>query len=133
MGARLQFWLTGLIAGLFALAIVQAPGQHARAMAARTAFIAAYAMPDGAVPEICPGHALGDGGPADGHGRHLSAPACLACVLVAAPGLAPAAFPAAGRRGAPVAAAPCEVGPVAVHEVAWAPHRARAPPAGSIA
>ena len=54
MGARLRHWLTGLLAGLFALAILVAPAQNARSVLERTAFLLAYALPDGSLPESAP-------------------------------------------------------------------------------
>jgi hypothetical protein len=83
----------GLLAGLFALAIVPAPAEHARAVVERAAFAIAYAMPDGTLPELCADH----GGSADGHDRHLPRPACYACVLMAAPGLQAPPFALAAR------------------------------------
>ena len=130
MGARGRFWLSGLLAGLFALAILPFPSLHSRAVLQRAAFAAAYAMPDGSLPELCSGHARS--GTGDGHGPHLGAAPCLACLVMAAPGLPPPPFAVSGRVGAPrtarldAAAAPAAPG------VAWAPQRARAPPAGSI-
>ena len=126
MGARLRFWLQGLLVGLFALAVLPAPAENARAVIERAAFAAAYAMPDGTLPVLCDDHH------ADapvGHGGHFASPACDACVLMAAPGLADQPFAPAGRRAAPVARdlhSPAAVG-LAGH--AWAPSRARAPPA----
>ncbi len=134
--ARLRLGLAGLLAGLFALAIVPFPALHASAVLERAAFAAAYAMPDGSLPEICSGHArpgdaAGDAA-GDGHGGHLAAASCLACVVMAAPGLAPPPVLVRGRLGAPMAAARVAPDLPRGDGVAWAPQRARAPPAASI-
>ena len=123
-----RYWLQGLLAGLFALALALVPMQHARAMLDAALFALDYAMPDGTLPEIC----SGDHAPDEDHGQHTAAPACLDCLIVT-PGLAgaPAIAPARSR----VATAPgfdqerAEVG----LQVAWAPQRARAPPFVTIA
>lgn len=133
MDARLRFWLNGLLAGLFALAILPVPGQHARATVERIAFIAAYAMPDGTLPEICSGHGHPQDRPADGHGQHPPIPDCLACVLMAAPGLAASPFLLPTPAVAPVDAGSGEIDAGPARGFAWPPHRARAPPAGFIA
>jgi hypothetical protein len=126
MGATLRSWLTGALAGLFVLAVVQAPAQHARVVAERAAFSAAHAMPHGTSSGIHHDEA------SDGHGRHMLTPACFACVIMAAPGLPVASSAQASRIG--VAARVVDFGEaVAPREVGWAPQRARAPPAGFIA
>jgi hypothetical protein len=127
MGSRFRRSLAGLVAGLFAFGIVVAPTAHARAVIGKALFVAAYAMPDGTLPHIC-GHSE----PED-HGQHRFAAACLACVIMAAPGLPDAPLAIAGR------VMPAGVAPVwrerdlEVRQLAWARQPARAPPAGSIA
>lgn len=129
MGARLRRSLAALLTGLFALAIVVAPTAHARAVIGKALFVAAYAMPDGTLPDIC-GHA---GAPVEHHGQHRSAPACLACIIMAAPGL-PDVPPAIAGRVMPAGVAPAlHDRTVEGRQVAWARQPARAPPAGSIA
>jgi hypothetical protein len=129
MGAGARFWLSGLVAGLFALAILPFPSLHASAMLERAAFAAAYAMPDGSLPELCSGHALSE--TEDGHGQHLNAAPCLACLVMTAADLPPPSYAVGGRAGAPLAAwVDAAVAP-APPALAWAARRARAPPAGS--
>lgn len=129
MGARLRYALNGLLAGLFALAMVAAPTEHARAVLERAAFAVAYAMPDGTLPELCSDH----GEPADGHGQHLFAPACLACVIMAAPGLADRPSVTLNRAETP-GRADLRIDDVTHRrQHAWALSHARAPPAVSIA
>jgi hypothetical protein len=129
VGATLRHWLTGLIAGLFALAVLPVPAEHSRAVIDRAGFALAYAMPDGTLPEICPDA----GDPGDRHGgTHLATSICLACVVMAAPGLAARARPAADRHLAPV---PAQLSPgvaVATRGLSPVPRRARAPPLVSI-
>ena len=123
MRASSTSWLKGLLAGLFALAMLSAPADQARSVLARAAFTVAYAMPDGALPDIC-----GDHGEPAGHGEHAGLPACLACILMTAPGLPAPAAVAPARMAAPAAAglvAPDLPDPPAP---AWQPRRARAPP-----
>jgi hypothetical protein len=103
------------------------PGLHARAVLERAAFAVAYALPDGSLPEICSGHDA----EGDGHARHLLAPACLACVLMAAPGHAASSFLVAERPDMPVAAAPQADGFAPGRSLVWTPQSARAPPRGS--
>jgi hypothetical protein len=125
--ARMRFWLSGLLVGLFALAIVPAPAQHGRAMLERASFVLAHALPDGSLPDLCADD------PADPHGRHLFGPACLACVLMAAPGLAVPPLAQPTRRATAVAAnRPAPVA-VAFRPARWTPLRPRAPPAPATA
>jgi hypothetical protein len=128
MRARIRRSLAGLLTGLFAFASVVAPTAHARAVIGKALFVAVYAMPDGTLPDIC-GHSE----PIGEHGDHRLAPTCLACVIMAAPGLPNVPLAVAGR------VRPAGVAPV-VHErdlegrqVAWTRQPARAPPADSIA
>ena len=128
MRAIIRRSLAGLLTGLFAFAIVVAPAAHARAVIGKALFVAAYAMPDGTLPHIC-GHSE----PVEDHGQHRLATACLACVIMAAPGLPDVPLAIAGR------VMPAGVAPV-LHErdaegrqVAWARQPARAPPAPAIA
>ena len=113
-------WLNALLAGLLALAAVVAPAQHGRAVLARAAAEAAQASP---------GH-NGHSAPAEGHDRHLAAPACFACVIMAAPGLPALAFVHADRAACAVVVDPGGRALAPARGVAWAPHRARAPPSG---
>jgi hypothetical protein len=127
MRARARFWLCGLVAGLFALAILPFPALHASAVLQRAAFAAAHAMPDGSLPELCSGHAPSE----TGDGQHLNAAPCLACLVMAAAVLPPPSFAIGGRARAPHAAwVDAAVAP-APPGLAWAAGRARAPPAGS--
>lgn len=129
MGARLRYVLNGLLAGLFALAMVAAPSEHARAVLDRAAFAVAYAMPDGSLPELCSDH----GEQTDGHGQHLIASACLACVIMAAPGLADRPSVTLSR---PETAGRADLRSDDVthrRQGAWASSHARAPPTASIA
>ena len=128
MRTRLRFWLTGLLAGLFALAIVPAPAEHARAVLAQAVFVADYAMPDGTLPDLCSDH----GEPVDGHGRHLLEPACFACVIMAAPGLPIPCFIQAARIDAVAAADLRDRESVEALQAAWAARWARGPPGGSM-
>lgn len=127
MGAGFQRRLAVLLTGLFALAIAVAPTLQARAHIERAVFTASYAMPDGTLPEICGGHDQ----PVDQHGHHT--PDCSACVLMASPALWDVSSFVARRLEAPgsVRFAPDVV--AIGRPAAWAPHRARAPPADSIA
>jgi len=127
---RLRAWLTGLLAGLFALAVLAVPGEHARMMLDRAGFALAYAMPDGTLPVLCTGtDSHDDGLPGS---RHGVAPDCLACVLLAAPGLPPSAPPLALRIAAPALAdRVADRAPVPIR-VAFARRHARAPPFLSI-
>ena len=129
MGARSGFFSKALLAGLFALAMVSAPAEHARAVLGRALFVAAYAMPDGTLPDLC----AHEGGTEDEHGQHVVAPACLACVIMAAPGLAdrPPAVPLRSATSAPLEFHAGNV--IGWQETAWAPQRARAPPGEFIA
>lgn len=114
-------WLPGLLAGLLALAAIVAPAQHGRMALGRA--VAALAMVDAHGP-----HA-GHGAPAKSQHEHLAAPACLACVLVAAPGLPAAAFAGMARLAVPEAGAPVPHTAPAVGRPARSARYARAPPA----
>jgi hypothetical protein len=83
-------WLSALLAGVIALAALAAPPMHARMVWDGMVEHHLYAMPDGTLPDICPG------GDNLAHSRHI-APPCDACVLVAAPGILPAPAFAAQR------------------------------------
>jgi hypothetical protein len=116
-----------LLTGLFAFGIVVAPTTHARAVIEKALFVAAYAMPDGTLPHIC-----GSSEPVEDHGHDRLAPACLACVIMAAPGL-PDVPLAVADRVEPAGVAPELHG----HDVGgrqgdWARQPARAPPATAI-
>ena len=129
MIGRLRSCLTGLLAGLFVLAILPAPAQHTRALIERAAFALSYALPDGTLPALCSEH----GAPSDGHNRHVFAPACFACIIMSAPGL-PAPVTNLIRIGGGVALAEYHVRDISAGcQIALASHRARAPPAASIA
>ena len=129
MGASFRNLVQALIAGMFAFAMVLVPAQHARAVLERAVYVASYAMPDGTLPDICAdGHSS-----ADGHGGHVVAPACMACVVMGAPGLADPPSVVVARVVASTAArfaSDCARNGL---PVVWAPQRARAPPALSIA
>lgn len=128
MGGTVRYWLQGLLAGLFALALALVPMQHARAMLDAAFFALDYAMLDGTLPEIC----SGDHAPDDDHGQHTAAPACLGCLIVT-PGLVgPPAIAPARSRVATAAGFGQERAEVAL-PVAWTPQRARAPPFKSTA
>jgi hypothetical protein len=130
MSARFRRSLAGFLTGLFALAIFVAPTAHARAVIGKALFVAptaharavigkalfvaAYAMPDGTLPHIC-GHSE----PED-HGQHRFAAACLACVIMAAPGLPNAPLAIVGRV-MPAGVAPVwRERDVEVRQLAWA-------------
>ena len=125
MGKRARRWLTVLLAGLFGLAIVSAPAEHARAVLrqAGTAAMQAESSHD----------MHGHGKPTGPHDRHQSGPACMACVLVAAPGLPVPAPVAAALTAIAAATAALPEAAAAARKVPWTPQSARAPPAGSIA
>jgi hypothetical protein len=129
MGVRSGFFSKALLAGLFALAMVSAPAEHARAVLGRAVFVATYAMPDGTLPDLC----AHEGGTVGEHGQHVVGPACLACVIMAAPGMADRT-PAVPFRSATWARLEFHAGSVVGgRETAWAPQRARAPPREFIA
>ena len=120
-----RLWLNALLAGLFALAVVAAPAEHARSVVARAGLNTAHPMPDGAMPGTHGGHA----GHAGGHGEHLNLPACFACILMAAPGLP---VPAGGLPTCPTDKAPAESfegrSLVTARATEWRPCHPRAPP-----
>ena len=128
MGTSPRAWLAGLLAGLFALAAVAVPGQHTRMVLERATLELAYAMPDGTLPVLCAAED-GKGAP---HGSHTVPPDCLACLLMAAPGLAPAPLPEPARVAAPTAASPAVQVALARLELAFPGQRARAPPLRSV-
>ena len=125
MGAMARRWLTGLLAGLVALALVQAPAEHTRAVLGQAQADAMHA----AMPHGMHGH----GKPAERHDQHHFMPACMACVLMGAPGTDGHADtvdrPTLPSLRAEVAAEAAAASP----RIAGAPQRARAPAAGSIA
>ncbi|MFO1142270.1 MAG: hypothetical protein U1E59_07755 [Amaricoccus sp.] len=127
-GIKSRAWLAGLLCGLFAVAGLMVPAQHARMVIERATLELAYGMPDGTLPALCDegmGH-----GPAD-HSAAL--PDCLACVLMAAPGLACAPLPKLARVGAP-APVDVKVAPASVRlSFVLAGRHARAPPPASLA
>lgn len=125
MRARLRHWFQGLLVGLFALAILPAPAENARAVIGHAVFALAFAMPDGTLPVLCDEHPDSSG---DGHGQQLSMPSCDACVLMAAPGLDDQPFLPVGRRAAPVARDRLQPADTGLPGRASAPPRARAPP-----
>jgi hypothetical protein len=129
MGAWLRFWLTGLLAGLFASAILLAPALQARMLIERATFVVAYGLPDGTLPELCSEHDR----QSDGHDRHAATSACSACVIMAAPGLPyPSCLTVASTGPAALAEhVGNDAGPKP--QLAWAPQRARAPPSVFIA
>jgi hypothetical protein len=127
-GIRLRAWLTGLLAGVFALAALAVPAQHTRMTLERAALELAYAMPDGTLPVLCTGSEedrLRDT-------QHAVSPDCLACVLSVAPGLPHAAPPCAVRVGLPVAVDRVAHRAATPIRTAFARRHARAPPAPSI-
>lgn len=115
-------WAVAMLALLLTLTLEAAPAQHARAVLARASQVVAEA----GVPHH--GHTMPLGDHDRTHDQHLSAPACLACVLMAAPGLLagpsspPARIAAAEAAFLAHAPAPARAGAL------WAPQRARAPP-----
>lgn len=125
MVAKLRFWLSGLFAALFVLAIGPAPAEHARAVLQQT--VAATMQTD------CPHGMHGHGAPAEGHDRHQFMPACMACVLMMAPGLPAPAFTPDRPIAIAVTVDAFPESAVAAQELPWLSRRARAPPAGSIA
>lgn len=120
---RCRHWLAGLLAGLLALAAVVAPAQHNRMMLQREAAMS------GAVAAMQAGHAHHPQAPAGGQHEHVAAPACFACMLVAAPGLPTAAFAGLARSVTSDAAEPGPQAAPAVGRTARSPQHARAPPA----
>lgn len=117
-----RLWALGILALLLTLTLGAAPAEHARAVLARASAVVVEA---GAAR-----HAHGESaGEQDGaHDRHLFAPACLACVLMAAPGL-PAGPSATPERIAAVETALLFHALALAHPgAAWTPARARAPP-----
>lgn len=126
MSVELHRRLAVLLTGLFALAIVAAPTLQARAHIERAVFAANYAMPDGTLPTICGGHDQ----PVDQHRHHT--PDCSACVLMASPALSDHSPFVARRLEAPGSARFVLDVVASGQPIAWAPHRARAPPAQSI-
>ena len=125
--APIRFWLSGLLVGLFALATVPAPAQHARAVLERAIFVLAHAMPDGSLPDLCSDNSRSE----DGRGQHHFAPACLACVLMAAPGLSVPSWVQPTRLAT---AAPADISAAdaaAPHLPRRSPLRPRAPPAAA--
>lgn len=113
-------WLTGVLVLLLALTLGEAPAQHARTVLAR----ASEAV---AVAQIGAGD-HGHGKPASEHHGHLLAPACFACVLMAAPGLPANPSVAIGRVVVAEAAFQSRSAIPARPGTAWSPQRARAPP-----
>jgi hypothetical protein len=84
MSGLRQTGLRAVVLGLYALAMLTLGFAHQGAPArAADAFLAAYTLPDGSVPDLC---LTGTGAP-DDDGHHAAAP-CDACRLTAAPGLA---------------------------------------------
>lgn len=78
-----QRGLTAVVLGLYALAMLTLGFAHHGAPArAADAFLAAYTLPDGSVPDLC---LTQPGAPGDTD-DHAAAP-CEACRLTAAPGL----------------------------------------------
>ncbi len=128
MRVRLRNWTMGLLAGLFALAIVPAPAEHARAVVERAAFAVAYAMPDGTLPDICGEH---DG--STGHEQHLLTPACYACVIMAAPGLVALPLAAATRVATALETVRHDRDTSWLRQFAETSRQARAPPVAFIA
>jgi len=128
MGTSLRAWLAGHLVGLLALAAVAVPGQHTRMVLERATIEIAYAMPDGTLPVLCDA----DDGKGAPHGSHAVPPDCLACLLMAAPGLAPAPRPEPGRIATPTDAGPAGHTALARLDFAFPGQRARAPPLRSI-
>jgi hypothetical protein len=127
MGIGLRAWLAGLLVGLFALAAVAVPGQHTRMLLDRATLELAYAMPDGTLPMLC---AAEDGSDVP-HG-HAVSPDCLACLLMAAPGIAPAPLPEPARIAAATDAGLAGHTALARLDLAFPGQLARAPPLPSI-
>ena len=114
-------WVLGILALLLTLTLGAAPAEHARMVLARAAAVAEAGAAHHA-------HGMPAGEQGGAHDRHLLAPACLACVLMAAPGL-PAGPSATPERVAVVEAVLLPFGPASGHPgAAWTPTRARAPP-----
>lgn len=129
MDATLRYRMQGLLAGLFALALTVVPIQHTRMVLETAAYALDYAMPDGALPDICAGDHLSGGD----HGQHPGTPTCLDCLIAAAPALAAAPAVAPARSRLATAAGFGRERAHAGRQVAWTPQRARAPPPVSIA
>ena len=120
MRALTRSWLSRLCTALWLLTAALISAAHGRPPAPDEAALAAFALPDGTLPELCAaGH--GDGGAPDA-ARH-----CLDCLLAAASGLAPS-LAAFGRVRASLARAERTAGEVAPSRLVWEPQRARAPP-----
>lgn len=126
MWTHLKLWLNAILAGLFALAIVPAPAEQARAVVERAAFALAYAMPDGTLPELCADHS----GSSEEHSQHLLTPACFVCVLMVTPGLPAPPFAPPAPIATAVAADRHDRNATGLRQVAWALQWARAPPLG---
>ena len=129
MPGSAQILLRLLLVAIMALASVAVPRLHIHAGPhdlADTIDLAAYALPDGTLPELC----LSSDGGGEGDG-HPSPPHCFACRLVAAPGILPA-DPGFHHplTTAPAPVAPLADAPVRPSAVAQQNH-ARAPPAVS--
>lgn len=128
-GNKARAWLAGVLCGLFAFAGLGVPAEHARMVLDRASLELARGMPDGTLPAPChDGMDMGHG-PAD---QHVAMPDCLACVLMAAPGIAWATLPTLARIGAP------EMADLAVEraslrlQAGFAGSHARAPPASTL-
>ncbi len=131
----LRLPVAGLLALLLALAVALsvAPSLHARALlaAATSQAHAGHATADRHATANSHDDATADGhgrAMADSHDAHLAGPACLACVLMAAPGLQPRPGDAPGRLAAAIAA---PAGPAVAEAPAGpavTPRHARAPP-----
>ncbi|HMQ93262.1 MAG TPA: hypothetical protein PKA33_17690 [Amaricoccus sp.] len=120
--------MQALLAGFFALAIVQAPALNARIVIERTVYALDYALPGGILPELC----TDVGHPAHDDEKHILTPACFACVLVAAPGLATAA-PGEATRALFATDADFRIGrAIGRPQAASAAQLARGPPTKSI-
>ena len=119
-------WLHGLLAALLALAATVAPAEHGRMMLGRAA--AALAMAPGPSVQRDHGPHVGHDAPAGGAHTHFSAPTCLACVLMGAPGLPAAGFAVRPPRLTPTLPSQRVQAPCILATLAWAPHSPRAPP-----
>jgi hypothetical protein len=113
-----------LLVGVFTLATLGVPRLHVYAMPdAATLELAAFALPDGSLPQLCLAYDAAEGG------GGLAPPHCFACRLVLAAGVLPASagfdHPQGRPVGMPVQVAETPVCPDPV----WQAGSARAPPA----
>lgn len=114
-------------AAAFLLSVILFAGLQLRPMAPSDpeVALAAFAMPDGTLPQICGG--------SDGHMPRPGVPHCPACLGAHSPGLVTA--PVALGRVLSVPVAVAEIPPVHPRQFgpSWPPHQPRAPPLAAFA